>query len=69
MTNDEKIFTEIGNKIRQARESAKLTQLEVAKTAGVNVNYYAQIERGEVNPSIDKIQRIAKTLNIKIDIS
>lgn len=69
MESKSEISKEIGNKVRKAREGARLTQLEVANTSGINVTYYAQIERGEVNPSIDKMQRIAKTLNITIDIS
>jgi transcriptional regulator with XRE-family HTH domain len=69
MESKSEISKEIGNKVRKAREEARLTQLEVANTSGINVTYYAQIERGEVNPSIDKVQRIAKTLNITIDIS
>lgn len=69
MESKSEISKEVGSKIRKAREAARLTQLEVAETSGINVTYYAQIERGEVNPSIDKLQRIAKTLNITIDIS
>jgi len=62
-------FTKIrknwGDKIRKAREKVRLTQAEVAEKAGINVSYYAQIERGEVNVSVDKIQSIAKVLKIK----
>jgi transcriptional regulator with XRE-family HTH domain len=54
-----------GETIRQAREKARLTQAEVAEKADINVSYYAQIERGEVNLSVDKLQSIAKVLNIK----
>ena len=56
---------QIGEKIRNAREKLRLTQKQVAKQAGVNPSYYAQIERGEVNPSIDKLQDIAEILKIK----
>lgn len=55
---------ELGNKFRKAREAAHLTQLEVAKAAGINVSYYAEIERGEVNPSFDKIKKIVKALKL-----
>ena len=55
---------------KQAREKLNLTQAEVAeKAANVTVNYYAMIERGEVNPSFEKIKRIAKVLKLKITIS
>ena len=66
----EKIFVDLGNTIREAREKAGLKQSEVAKTANLNVTYYAQIERGEVNPSYEKLQAIMKVLKIKsLDIS
>lgn len=69
MVDDKKILKNIGNKFKEAREAAKLLQSEVAQEAGINTNYYAQIERGEVNLSHIKLQRIAKALNIKsIDI-
>jgi transcriptional regulator with XRE-family HTH domain len=55
----------LGNKLRKAREVARLTQQQVAKAAGINVSYYAEIERGEVNPSYDKLQDIGKILKIK----
>ena len=62
---DEKIFVDLGNKIRNAREKAGLKQTEVAKSASINITYYAQIERGEVNPSYEKLQAIMKVLKIK----
>lgn len=54
-----------GKKIRSARVEKGLTQTEVAEKAGINTNYYACIERGEVNPSLEKIQAIAKALGLK----
>lgn len=54
-----------GKKVRAAREDKGLTQSEVAGKAGLNTNYYACIERGEVNPSLEKIQNIVKALGLK----
>ena len=31
----------------------------------MNTNYYACIERGEVNPSLDKLYAIIKALGVK----
>ena len=56
---------DFGKKLRNAREEKKLTQADVAKMAGINTNYYACIERGEVNPSFEKLQEIVKALKIK----
>lgn len=59
---------ELGKTIKKAREKLKLTQAEVAQKAGIHVNYYAQIERGEVNPSYEILESIAKALKTKFSI-
>jgi transcriptional regulator with XRE-family HTH domain len=53
---------------KDAREKAGLTQAEVAKKAGIHVNYYARVERGEVTPRVDIVENIAKALNIKLKL-
>jgi len=58
-----------GKRVKAAREKLELTQLEVAEKAGMTVNYYAMIERGEVNPSFEKIKSLAGVLKLKITIS
>lgn len=66
MNEDAKnVSKEVGSKLKKAREAAGKTQAEVAEAAGINVNYYAQIERGEVNTSVEKLQRIMKVLKMK----
>lgn len=67
MNTDSKDKTqkEIGEKLKEAREKKGLTQAEVATEARININYYAMIERGEVNPSLEKIRRIIKVLKVK----
>jgi transcriptional regulator with XRE-family HTH domain len=64
-TGHDAMRKKLGEKIRGIREAAHLTQQEVADTAGMHVNYYARIERGEENPSYDKLQDIKKALKIK----
>jgi len=60
-----KIQSKIGENIRLARQKMELTQNDVAKKADVSVNYYARIERGEVNPSIETINAILADLKVK----
>lgn len=55
-----------GKNIKKLREKAKLTQAEVAKKAGINVNYFAVIERGEVSTSPDNLLKISKALGVDI---
>ncbi len=58
----------LGKTIKKARQKETLTQAQVARKAGIHVNYYAQIERGEVNPSYEILESIAKALKTKFSI-
>ncbi len=55
----------IGKNIKKVRFKAKIMQAKVAEKACINTNYYARIERGEVNPSIEILEAIAKALKVK----
>ena len=54
------------NKIKKTRKQKGLTQEEVAKKAGISSNYYAKIERGTINTSIEKANKIAKALGVEV---
>jgi transcriptional regulator with XRE-family HTH domain len=56
---------ELGRKLLQAREAARLTQVELAKKAGINDNYYARVERAEVSPTLEKFEKIVRALGVK----
>jgi len=56
---------ELGQQLRTLRGKANLTQAVVAAKAGISVNYYARIERGEENPTWVKIEHIKKALGVK----
>ena len=60
-----KLRQEVGKNIKRVREKRKLKQIDVAVDAGINPSYYSKIERGEVNPSLEKLFRIIKSLKIK----
>jgi len=66
---DGEVIKDLSEKIKATRERLGLTQADVAKKAGMTVNYYAMIERGEVNPTYNKLKSIARFLKIKITIS
>jgi len=59
-------FVDLGKRLKAARLELKLTQAQVAEKSGVNVNYYARLERGEENVSFDHLDEIAKVLNIEV---
>lgn len=58
----------IGKIFKEAREKQGLTQLQVAKKAGVNVNYYARVERADPKARGEYINKIAKALGVKITL-
>lgn len=68
MGNDQKAREQLGKKLKLARQKKKLTQSDIADRADINVNYYARIERGEENPSLDTLRSIAKILNVIIQV-
>lgn len=62
---NEKDMQKLGDNLRNVREKAGLTQAEVAEKAGMKANYYAKIERGEINTSFDKLMAIKRALKAK----
>ncbi|HUQ85073.1 MAG TPA: helix-turn-helix transcriptional regulator [Candidatus Limnocylindrales bacterium] len=61
---EEKSRKELGDKLRIAREKLDFTQADVAEKTNITVNYYAMIERGEVNPSLSKVRKLLIVLKI-----
>lgn len=57
-------LVEIGRRIRQARETAGLTQEDVAYDAGINLSYYGKLERGLNNPTAATLLRVAAVIGI-----
>ncbi|HUQ57456.1 helix-turn-helix transcriptional regulator [Lentzea sp.] len=57
----------IGEYIREQRNSAKISLRELAKQAGVSNPYLSQIERGLRKPSAEILQQIAKGLRISAE--
>jgi transcriptional regulator with XRE-family HTH domain len=55
-----------GIKIRELRISRKLTQVELAEKSGLHPNYVGMIERGERNPSLINIDKLAKAFNVSL---
>jgi transcriptional regulator with XRE-family HTH domain len=55
-----------GKAIRQRRRELDLSQEELAENAGLHRTYISSIERGQRNPSLENIEKIAKALCISI---
>lgn len=64
MEDVDKLFFEIGSRIRNFRKTLRLTQAHVAEQAGVDASFYGQIERGANVPSIRTLFAIAAALHV-----
>jgi len=52
--------------LKKARERRKLTQVELAGKVGVHEITISRLERGDRQPSMALLQRLAKTLKVKV---
>ncbi len=55
-----------GAVLRKARARRKLTQVELARRAGLHQTTVARLETGTHRPSMDTLQRLAKALKMKV---
>lgn len=56
----------IGERIKEARKSKGLTQEDLAKLLGVTFAMIGQYERGERNPKMETLQKIALALDVTV---
>lgn len=56
------------NNIRKYRKDRRNTLKEIAEQVGISISYLCHLEREtRKNPSLDVLEKIAITLNVKID--
>lgn len=56
-----------GNRISQIRKSKNISQIKLAKLAGIHATVLSRYERGETTPAIDMANKLAKALDISLD--
>lgn len=54
----------LGQKIKQLRSELGLTQEELAFKVGIDRSYMGFLERGERNPTLSTLVKIAKVLKV-----
>ena len=64
MAVDMKLF--LANAIKQQRSALGISQEELASRAGLHRTYVSEVERGERNPSITSVEKLAHALQISI---
>ena len=65
--NDKEILCRVGETIRIERLKKKLSQQDLAELAGLSTKYVNMIENQKSNPTIVKVVRLCKALNISLN--
>jgi DNA-binding XRE family transcriptional regulator len=58
----------MGQVIRDARKSEKITQAELANRIGADKAYVSKIEKGVIEPGVGTFYRIIEALGLRVDI-
>ena len=62
---DEDLRKAFGNRVREIRLQRGMSQEKLADMSGLDRTYIGGIERGERNPALVNIGRIAKALGVR----
>ncbi len=63
---ENEVLISFGKRLKFLRISKNLTQIGLAEISGLHPNYIGMIERGERNPSLVNLDKLAKALNLKV---
>ena len=60
---------ELGMAIRVARKRLRVTQTELAMTAGVGLRYLIELERGKPTARMEGVFKVLHTLGLKLNVT
>lgn len=60
-------YVAIGRRVKKYRIQANMTQSELAEKLNISVSYVSQIERGNAEVSLKRLEEIANIINTKLE--
>ncbi|WP_155943780.1 helix-turn-helix domain-containing protein [Psychroflexus gondwanensis] len=61
-----RIIKMVGKSIKERRKTLRVTQPQVAELADISVNTLYKIERGQANPTLETLTKIADVLGMEV---
>jgi len=58
----------VGKNIKERRKTLQVTQSQLSELAGISVNTLYKIERGQANPTLNTLAKIANTLGMVVSL-
>ncbi|MBT3384919.1 MAG: helix-turn-helix transcriptional regulator [Prolixibacteraceae bacterium] len=58
----------VGKSIKERRKALRVTQPQLAELAGISVNTLYKIERGQANPTLHTLKKIANVLGMEVSL-
>ena len=58
----------VGKRIKERRKTLRVTQPQVAELANISVNTLYKIERGQANPTLETLTKIADVLGMEVTL-
>src|ERR1700733_12055059 len=65
MSAMDRLYADIGARMRSIRKTLKLTQADVAGAVGGDPSFYGQVERGSSIPSLKTLLSVARVLGVE----
>ncbi len=63
------LVSEIGEQIKERRDTLGITQPDLAEMAGISVNTLYKIETGQANPTLKVVNKIARVLGLELRLA
>lgn len=60
---------DIGQKFRIRRKNLRLRQRDLAELAGVTLRGLTDLEKGEANPTLKQLTKIAEVLGLEVNLT